>query len=1024
VVGRAGQAQLTLVADDSHDVSKATASASASAFLEIGTVLGRYVIVEKLGAGGMGVVYGAYDPELKRRVALKLFHLLGGTSVGIDPSRSHVPNDSARSASLDLQQAQMMLLQEAKAAAKVNDPNVVAVYDAGVFCGRVFMAMEYVRGESLRTKVRSLGNAKSKRTRTLDWLRQSLLGLNAVHRAGLVHADFKPDNAIVGDDTVVRLVDFGLARAVDNDARPSGKKKRADPETSHPLGGTLSYIAPELLCGSAPSRQSDIFAWGVTAYELLCGVRPFVAGDFIELQAMHENPTWATHAEFRSLPSWLQDLLSDALARDPAQRPNTVFPMLEAWDRAIDLKRSRLRWLGGVFGASSLMALIVSAVHVSADNVCEVPEIALDRVWNHEQAEAVSMAFSATGSPWATSAAQQVDEAFTTWRERWSNTFGEICGRGHSIRGFSNAAFDHHLECLRDMARRTEHLSHSLAQADARVVERAAGVADTLEDPQVCAALHLSTESNAMPIDPVVREQVTKAGAQLEEAEAWMLTGNEARSAQRLDELSGTVHAIGWAPLLANFYQARAHLSYYSWDYHASLHAAQQAYVSMRATGDHAAQMRALSLVLASTSYTNPSTEELRELGRLLDASAVRNGSSIRDLRLAYAQYGAAMINLGDVENAERALLVARALQDREGNVSVSERAGLESNLACARTELGRPAEAELDARSAVHRIEQAFGKQHPELGRSLYNLASSLVRQGRVSEAAEVAMRGRTILETAHGPWTPRAAPFFHYWLDAKVAMGRDDLALRDYPQVVPIYRKTFGPHHQRTQWMELDWAHAMFSVGDLDGAKTLLAHIDPSKVPNKAAIDELQARRHLLATFMALAEFDDIRARALADSLPRVGRQQVGDPRVDVMWRSVQVALALVADDRQALHMLLDEIDPSALDFSATRLEHSAYMIALGYLHIHDLQRARLTLDRAQSWMMNDRNEHDARRVGLWQIRALERERSGDRVQAQAMRQAATRASMPHQRIWLQRLADFAARTEILARALAGNG
>ncbi|MCA9698518.1 MAG: serine/threonine protein kinase, partial [Myxococcales bacterium] len=158
--------------------------------LERGDAVGRYVVLERVGAGGMGVVYAAWDPDLDRKVALKLLH------GGHDPAKRAGKNQR--------------LLREAQAMARLSHPNVITVHDVGEFDGRVFVAMEFIEGQTLST----WQQGSSDRPRSVDellgaWVRAGR-GLGAAHRQGLIHRDFKPDNVMVGDDGRVRVMDFGL----------------------------------------------------------------------------------------------------------------------------------------------------------------------------------------------------------------------------------------------------------------------------------------------------------------------------------------------------------------------------------------------------------------------------------------------------------------------------------------------------------------------------------------------------------------------------------------------------------------------------------------------------------------------------------------------------------------------------------------------------------------------------------------------------------------------------------------------
>src|SRR6185436_9715274 len=195
---------------------------------------GRYHVVRLLGAGGMGVVFEAHDLVLDRTVALKVVRAADGAGT-----------------------AQARLCLEARAMAKLTHPNVVTIFDVGTVGDRVFIAMELVRGATLRAQ---LGGDRPWREQ-VQILAQAGRGLAAAHAAGVVHRDFKPDNVLVGDDGLARVADFGLA-CIDQAGAPApGHRPGA-------IAGTLAYMAPERLDGEA-TPGSDQFAFCVTAFELL-----------------------------------------------------------------------------------------------------------------------------------------------------------------------------------------------------------------------------------------------------------------------------------------------------------------------------------------------------------------------------------------------------------------------------------------------------------------------------------------------------------------------------------------------------------------------------------------------------------------------------------------------------------------------------------------------------------------------------------------------------------------------------------
>jgi serine/threonine-protein kinase len=226
----------------------------------------RYVIDALLGEGGMGRVYSAHDSRLERKVALKILRAPGerafGTTGSLDSGASS--NGPAR------------LLREARAAAALDHPNAVAIFDVGEVDGTPYIAMELVDGRSLRAFI---GDASVPLERRLRWLIDVAHALGAAHEHGLVHRDVKPENVMVRNDGVVKVLDFGIARRVrlaDDPARPNNATLDVATLTqSGAIVGTPLYMAPEQLRGDVVDGRADQFAWGVVAYELLTGSVPW-----------------------------------------------------------------------------------------------------------------------------------------------------------------------------------------------------------------------------------------------------------------------------------------------------------------------------------------------------------------------------------------------------------------------------------------------------------------------------------------------------------------------------------------------------------------------------------------------------------------------------------------------------------------------------------------------------------------------------------------------------------------------------
>jgi WD40 repeat protein/serine/threonine protein kinase len=290
--------------------------------------IGRFTIVRELGAGGMGVVYVAYDEQLDRRVAVKL---LRGSDTDAE--------------------AQLRLQREAQAMARVSHPNVVTVHEVGTFQDQVFVAMEFVDGQDLR------GWQKAERH---DWrtivaiFAQAGEGLAAAHDAGLVHRDFKPDNVLVGKDGRVRVADFGLAHAFDaavvervvenlntGDDEPTSRLESSLTKTGT-IMGTPAYMAPEQFEGSRSDARSDQFSFCVALWEGLYGRRPFSGENLVALSYAVMAGNLDPAPTDVGVPAWLHALLVRGLAPMAEDRWPSMRALLDALANDPEIRRTRV----------------------------------------------------------------------------------------------------------------------------------------------------------------------------------------------------------------------------------------------------------------------------------------------------------------------------------------------------------------------------------------------------------------------------------------------------------------------------------------------------------------------------------------------------------------------------------------------------------------------------------------------------------------------------------------------------------
>ncbi|MFF0271108.1 Stk1 family PASTA domain-containing Ser/Thr kinase [Kribbella sp. NPDC004536] len=256
----------------------------------VGRVLdGRYRVGARVAKGGMATVYQALDMRLDRTVALKVMH----DGLGDDA------------------QFTRRFVAEARAAARLSNPNVVAVFDQGDDDGTLFLAMEYVPGRTLRDVIRE--EAPLSPARALDLLTPVLSALSAAHDAGIVHRDIKPENVLLSDKGAVKVADFGLARAVSASGNTA---------TQGLLMGTVSYLAPELVTDGSADARSDVYSAGILLYEMLTGNKPHSGDTPIQVAYAHvHNDVPPPSLEQPDIPPYVDALVQRATARDRDLRP-------------------------------------------------------------------------------------------------------------------------------------------------------------------------------------------------------------------------------------------------------------------------------------------------------------------------------------------------------------------------------------------------------------------------------------------------------------------------------------------------------------------------------------------------------------------------------------------------------------------------------------------------------------------------------------------------------------------------------
>lgn len=402
-----------------------------------GQVVGRYVVLNVLGRGGMGVVLAAYDPELDRKVAIKLVR----------------PDVTSQSSS-------DRMIREARSMARVSHPNVVSVYDAGREGDAVYIAMEFVEGRTLTEHIASLSGWRA----VLDVMTAAGRGLVAAHERELVHRDFKPDNVMVAEDGRVLVMDFGLVQdGRDQVTAEDGANSRRmlDARSSSKLGdtdvgltragammGTPSYMPPEQFLGADIDARADQFSYCVTLYEALYGERPFEGKGVWELAEAVTEGHRRELPSGRSVPRWLQTILNRGLQTNQLDRFPSMGALLAEVERG--RRRRRTRMIGAVVVAPALLAgAALGANRFAQEKAREsCRSTAEAEVSWPRRAEVVRAAIDGMDTAYGARTFQSISDQLEGWSEQWVTLKTAACYDEAVSREMEPSVREAQVDCL------------------------------------------------------------------------------------------------------------------------------------------------------------------------------------------------------------------------------------------------------------------------------------------------------------------------------------------------------------------------------------------------------------------------------------------------------------------------------------------------------------------------------------------------------------------------------------------------
>ncbi len=736
--------------------------------------VGRFALLRRVGRGSMGLVFAAYDDILDRKVAIKL-----------------VPPHIAQSP-----RARKRMLREAQALAKLRHPNVVQVYDAGVEGDRLFIAMEFVSGVTLGAWA-TAGDEPRPWQEVLEVYMQAGRGLAAAHRAELVHRDFKPDNAMLGRDEIVRVMDFGLART---GVTPSEEHERAqrledaDDAEASTMAGTPAYMAPEQWAKGTIDARTDQFSLCAALFEALWGTHPFEAPTLAMRAAAVIEGRIHEDLPSRGVPDRVRRVVLRGLATDPDDRWPTMDALLQALSAA---RRGPGRWWWGV-AAIAVAATAAVAVWSQSDPPAPVPCQGLDsvvaEVWNPERKHAVYDALSGLEPEYAADTAQRTVDIVGRYSDALTKARRDAC-EAHELRQEQpEPVMRQRMACIEKRQGQLDAQLEQLEHADAQVLSRAVNIVLSLPTVTTCADLSYVGFTAPPPEDPRLRAEVDELSGELTRIGALIDAGKDQEADRRAEQALVRARATEHAPIVIDALNMRTQTLNGRGEHESELSLAQEAYVMSDLGARHSAVATLMSLAQAfhSLGRYDPALVELRRAlllqRQLSDRPTPREGMILNHL-------GIALNALGRHDEAVVELERARAIWLETSSSEETALATALGNIAVAHYSQGRIHEAISELEQVLDARLEALGPQHPRVASTYNNLAATLSKLQRFPEAIEFYRQAISIQSAANPESNNPSVARMHDNL-GKVLVNVDRLeeALVELDRAHEIYARSSG--------------------------------------------------------------------------------------------------------------------------------------------------------------------------------------------------------------------------------------
>jgi tetratricopeptide (TPR) repeat protein len=830
--------------------------------------VGRYVVLGKLGQGGMGTVLEAFDRTLDRRVAIKLLH-------------EHVDEQHAK-----------RLLREAQALAKLSHPNVVQVYEVGQSGGQTFIAMELVQGHSLQEWL-SRAPRPSWREHVQVYL-QAGEGLAAAHARGLVHRDFKPGNAVLDDDGRVRVLDFGLARRAEDDAEdgrgptPPWLPPTVDDDAlrqpltrTGALMGTPAYMAPEQLRGLEADAKSDQFGYCVALYEAVYGERPFTGKTMATLMVSVVEGQVPPAPKGSEVPAALRAVLVRGLAVDPRARWPSMQALLAELRRLASPRRRGWWTLGAAGGlGAALAAIAVVQLREPATTVppCSFDASVLADTWDDTRREALRERVASSELPFAETTLASLERGLDAWAAGWVDARKDACAATRIEGMQSEAALDLRNVCLERKRRAVEVTLDTLLEDGEGRARRLAAQAPELLDvlPRIedCADPERLAEIEPLPEPGPRRDAVLRGYDVLAQARALAAAGAIDEARARVSALEqGSPAALAYVPLQLELRAFPAQLDVIRERTGRAIptlvELAREA--AVRRLDELAATLLVEAAHAAAGRWSKPELEQwlvdeaaaaLRRLARPDDARTV-------SLRVAKGQL---LAQAGRLDDALATHREAHALARRLGDEAGAEASTL--NVAARLADLRRFDEARATLEAGRDAARQRWGARAPLVALYESDLALLAIDTGQFESAATHLDRAEAIVDAAFGAASLKGARarFARTKLDMVVGDFQAGLARTD--EVLAILTRELGPDHELLANVHEARGVFRFFTGDLPGS-----------------IESYEAALHIRASMFGPEH------PLLARLHSNIGESQLGLHRLGAAQASFDRALASLA-------------------------------------------------------------------------------------------------------------------------------